>query len=88
VRDLWGFTGTNRDGAIPTVTNPSTQAIQFNYGVRDKIAANINSGIWIVPFFYPEIYTAQDYRPFFWTSNNGYWGCVSVWGLTLRLTLE
>ena len=88
VRDLWGFQGTGRDGGIPTVSMPTTEAVQFGPSPQSQIAANINNGVWIVPYIYADITSSTSYTPFFFASQNGYWGCTSVWGLTLEVEFE
>lgn len=87
VRDLWAFTGTTRDGGIPTLTTPQARTVNLTSTQIGwfKSAAN---GVWIIPYFNMSYGTgASNYYPSYYTSTNGWWGCFSLWGVTLSIKI-
>lgn len=82
VRDLWGYSGTNRDGGIPTLTTPQERS--YTMGSQTLKSMSDNHGGWIVPFIDCSISSSTSYRPFCIPANPLYWACVSLWGLTLE----
>lgn len=49
--------------------------------------ANAFGGFHIVPYWIAEVRSSTNYRPYYY-GNAGYWGCASVWGITLELDLD
>ena len=88
VRDLWGFSGTNRDGAIPTLGVPRKTTIQLTGSALLQFQNHVNNGVWIIPHYIADCQSINYYRPFFSDSNNGYWGCASAWGVTMKVSYE
>lgn len=83
VRDLWGFTGTTRDGGIPTLTTPAAKTLSLTTTQTGWLRAGAN-GVWIIPYINMSYGSgASNYVPSYYTNNAGWWGCFSVWGLTL-----
>jgi hypothetical protein len=84
-RDLWGFSGTTRDGGITTLNAPVQKT--YTMGAYTLSNFNANKGGWIIPYFDAAYSGARNYNPYYVNDNNGYWGCISLWGLTLEVTL-
>ena len=87
-RDLWGFGSSNRDGGIATLTTPVTKS--FNMGSSTVAAFNANKGGWIVPYVYASNSQGINifgYYPYYIPNNPGWWGCVSLWGLSIEISL-
>ena len=85
-RDLWDFGSSNRDGGIPTMQTPVQQS--YNMGSNTISVINSNKGCWIVPFIDVEMRSTTDYAPIYWNSNNGFWGCFSIWDLRITVTVD
>ena len=86
IRDLWAFTGTNRDGAIPVFNEEVKES--YSMGANTLGHLNTNKGCWIVPCYVPIYNNATSYRPMYVNSNPGWWACFSCWGLTLEVELD
>lgn len=87
VRDLWGFPGTTRDGGIPTLTTPLTKTLNLTTTQTGWLRAGAN-GVWIIPYVDMSYGSgASNYVPSYYTNNAGWWGCFSVWGLTLQVKI-
>lgn len=86
IRDLWAFTGTNRDGAIPVFNEEVKES--YSMGANTLGHLNTNKGCWIVPCYLPTYNNATSYRPMYVNSNPGWWACFSCWGLTLEVELD
>lgn len=86
LRDLWGFTGTSRDGAIPTLTSPATKTFRMSESTLSVMRAG--NGAWIVPADPAYVNSARNYGPYYVNSYNGYWACESVWGLKMEVELS
>lgn len=85
VRDLWGYSGTNRDGAIPTLTTPIVKS--YTMGAQTLAAMQSSGGGWIVPYINFRLSSGTDYRPQCVPPNPLYWACVSVWGISIDVTV-
>lgn len=85
-RDLWGFSGTNSDGGIPTLTVPPNK--DYIMGADTLGAMATNKQGWIVPFIDASVVNSRNYEPYYVNPTNGWWACVSVWGLTLEVELD
>lgn len=85
VRDLWGFSGTTRDGGIATLNAPVHKT--YTMGANTLSNFNANKGGWIIPYIDAAYYGAQNYAPYYVNNSIGYWGCISLWGLTLEVSL-
>lgn len=90
-RDLWGFAGipdeTSRpDGGIPILTVPPTKS--FDMGADVLNVLNSNNGCWLIPFITGFVSSTTNYRPQYVNPNNGWWACISVWGVTLQITID
>lgn len=82
VRDLWGFTGSTRDGGICTLTTPLTKT--FTLGTEAAGWIRNAGGAWLIPYTDMSYGSGDtDYSPSYYTSNAGWWGGFSLWGLSL-----
>lgn len=86
IRDVWGFTGTTRDGAIPTFNEEVKQS--YDMGTTTLNHFNTNKGCWIVPCYNPVYNSSTSYLPLYVNSNPYWWGCFSLWGLTVEVELD
>lgn len=87
VRDLWAFTGTSRDGGIPTLTTTLTKTVNLNSTQASWLRAGAN-GVWIIPYTGMSYGTGEtNYAPSYYTTSNGWWACWSLWGLTLQVKI-
>ena len=84
-RDLWGFSGTSRDGGIVTLNTP----VLRSYDLGQYTLANFDAykGGWVIPYIDAVYSGSRNYYPYFVTPDNGYWGSVAVWGLTMEVEL-
>ena len=85
-RDLWDYGSSTRDGGIPTMISPIQQS--YTMGTSTISIFNSNRSCWIIPFIPANLYSSTDYTPLYWNSNNGFWGCFSIWDLNIRVGLE
>lgn len=84
-RDLWGFGSADRDGGIATLTTPVEKS--YSMGAATLADFNANKGAWIVPYTHA---TSQpfSYTPYYIPDNSGWWGCISLWGLSVEISLS
>jgi len=87
-RDLWAFGSADRDGGVATLSSPVAKS--YSMGAATLADFNANRGGWIVP--YVNASTSQGinvfgYYPYYIPSNPGWWGCISLWGLTVEVSL-
>ena len=87
-RDLWGRTGTNTDGGIPTFTTPVSCSVSMGTATKTAMQNNMQTGFWVAAYFNATVSNLNNYLPYYINSTNGYWGCVSLWGLKMQLELD
>ena len=85
-RDLWGFTGSGRDGYIPTLLNPDDETTGYYNGNPFLSSGSYASTLWVIPYFGASI-TSQSYNPYYYASRQGDWVCASLWGVRLEVTI-
>ena len=85
-RDLWGFTTANRDGGIATLTTPVRRT--YTMGAETIAAVNASmSGFWVIPYIDYTISGPSAYRPYYVNTSPGFWGVISLWDISLRVSL-
>lgn len=87
-RDLWARTGLNTDGGIPTLVTPTQCQVALGASTQGAMNNNKTSGFWVVAHFVPTCSSINDYSPYYINTNNGYWGCASLWDITLEVELD
>lgn len=86
-RDLWVRNSSNMDGGIPTLTNPVSR--QYDMGANTLSYVNGHRTFWITPLV-DWVYnssTLGGYAPYYVNTYNGWWGCISLWGLSVDVEL-
>lgn len=86
--DLWKFSGTNRDGAIPSLVAPVNHAFSLTPAMLQTMSAN--GGIWLCTTFGSIIWSRTDYQPMYADPDDiGVWGCFATSvGNKLTVTIE
>ena len=87
-RDLWGRTGTNADGGIPTLVTPVQCSVGMGSSTLSAMQTNMSTGFWVAAYFNATVSGLNNYLPYYINSVNGYWGCASLWGLTMEVELD
>lgn len=86
-RDLWGRTSTNADGGIPTLLAPVQCSVSMGTATKTAMQNNMQTGFWVAAYFNADVSNLNNYNPHYINSTNGYWGCVSLWGLQMQMEL-
>lgn len=86
-RNLWNFNDGNRDGGIPALLNPPTKS--YYMGANTLSFVNQHRDFWIVPITLTEYNSASagGYSPYYVHPTGGWWGCVSVWDISIEVYL-
>ena len=95
VKNLWEMNSTSKDGMIPMLAQPVSKEYTMGFTTRNFI--NTNRDFWIMPIVGAEIPSSlrpgEPYAPMYVndaigpTGTMGWWACISLWGITIEVSL-